>query len=104
MCAPESLAVEKLAPIVMLGIPYALMQGDYVRVDVVYERLPERGRFALDVFAAIIGMAAALLLIKYAIPYVEKSWVNGEGSPDPLCEDSGARNPDQKAHGQSAQV
>lgn len=72
-----------LAPIAMLGVPYALMKGDYVRVDVLYERFSERARLILDIFAALVGIAVALLLLKYAIPYVDKSWVNGEGSPDP---------------------
>lgn len=72
-----------LAPIALLGIPYALMQGDYVRVDVLYDRFSERSRLLLDIFAGIVGMAVALLLLKYSLPYVEKSWTNGEGSPDP---------------------
>lgn len=72
-----------LAPIAMLGIPYALMKGDVVRVDVLYERFSARTRLLLDVFAGLVGVAVALLLLKVSIPYVEKSWVNGEGSPDP---------------------
>jgi TRAP-type mannitol/chloroaromatic compound transport system permease small subunit len=72
-----------LAPIAMLGIPYALVKGDYVRVDILYERFPARVRLVLDILAALVGVAVALLLLKYAIPYVEKSWVDGEGSPDP---------------------
>lgn len=72
-----------LAPIAMLGIPYALMQGDYVRVDVLYERFSVKTQLVLDIFAALVGVAVALLLFKYAIPYVDKSWVNNEGSPDP---------------------
>lgn len=72
-----------LAPVVMLGVPYALMKGDCVRVDVLYERFSEKFQIWLDVFAALIGITVAALMIKYAIPYVEKSWVNAEGSPDP---------------------
>ncbi|MEM9683975.1 MAG: TRAP transporter small permease subunit [Pseudomonadota bacterium] len=72
-----------LAPIAMLGIPYALMQGDHVRVDVLYERFSDRTRCVLDIFAGVVGVAVALLLLKFSIPYVEKSWINGEISPDP---------------------
>jgi len=72
-----------LAPIALLGIPYALMQGDYVRVDVLYERFSERTQLWLDIVAGVVGMAAALLLLKFSIPYVDKSFVNLEGSPDP---------------------
>ena len=72
-----------LAPIALLGIPYALMQGDYVRVDVLYDRFSDRTRLILDILAGLVGMTVALLLLKFAIPYVEKSWINREGSPDP---------------------
>jgi len=72
-----------LAPIAMLGVPYTLMKGDCVRVDLLYERFSDRTRVILDVLVGIVGIAVALLLLKFSIPYVEKSWVDGEGSPDP---------------------
>lgn len=72
-----------MAPIALFAIPYTLMKGDAVRVDVLYERFSGRTRLLLDIFAGIVGMAVAFLLLKYSIPYVEKSWMNGEGSPDP---------------------
>lgn len=72
-----------LAPIALFGIPYALMKGDCVRVDILYERFSDRTRLVLDIAAGIVGIAVALLLLKFSIPYVEKSWINGEGSPDP---------------------
>ena len=72
-----------LAPIAMLGVPYALLHGDYVRVDVLYDRFSEKTQLRLDIFAAVIGMVVSLLLLKYSVPYVLTSWGNGEGSPDP---------------------
>ena len=72
-----------LAPIALLGIPYALMQGDYVRVDVLYERFSKRTQLCLDIVAGCVGMAAAILLLKFSLPYVDKSFTNLEGSPDP---------------------
>ncbi len=72
-----------MAPIALFAIPYTLMKGDAVRVDVLYERFSDRTRLLLDIFAGIVGMTVAFLLLKYSIPYVEKSWMNAEGSPDP---------------------
>jgi TRAP-type mannitol/chloroaromatic compound transport system permease small subunit len=72
-----------LAPIAMLGIPYTLMMGDCVRVDLLYERFSNRTRLVLDIAVGAVGIAVALLLLKFSIPYVEKSWIDGEGSPDP---------------------
>jgi len=72
-----------LAPIVLFGIPYALANDEHVRVDILYERFPDKGQEAINLFAALIGACVALLLIKFSVPYVEQSWRNGEGSPDP---------------------
>ncbi len=72
-----------LMPIALFGIPYALANDEHVRVDILYERFSDRGQEMIDLFAAIVGICVALLLIKFSIPYVEQSWRNGEGSPDP---------------------
>jgi TRAP-type mannitol/chloroaromatic compound transport system permease small subunit len=72
-----------LMPIALFGIPYSLANDEHVRVDILYERFSDKGRDMIDLFAAVVGVGVALLLIKFSIPYVEQSWRNGEGSPDP---------------------
>jgi TRAP-type mannitol/chloroaromatic compound transport system permease small subunit len=72
-----------LAPIVLVGMTYALQKGDHVRVDVFYARYSERGRAAVDLLAALLALALALLVIRYSIPYVQQSYSIGEISPDP---------------------
>lgn len=72
-----------LAPLVLVGMTYALNQGDHVRVDVFYARYSARGRAAMDLLSALLAMAVGLLLIRYAIPYVQQSWSIGEISSDP---------------------
>ena len=72
-----------LAPLVLLGMTYALQQGEHVRVDVFYARYPERAKAAIDLVAGLLAVALALLVIRYSIHYVQQSYAIGEVSSDP---------------------
>lgn len=72
-----------LAPLVLAGMSYAQRHGEHVRVDVMYARYSPRGQAAVDLLAALLGLAFALFIIKVSIPYVQAAWVIDEGSPDP---------------------
>ena len=72
-----------LAPIVLFGMSYALLHGEHVRVDVVFQSLRPRTKFAIDVVAAALGMGLAAAVIWLSIPYVWQSWSIVEGSPNP---------------------
>lgn len=72
-----------LAPLVLVGMSYALNKGEHVRVDVFYARYPPRLQAAVDLLAALLALALALLMIRYAIPYVKQSYAIGEISADP---------------------
>lgn len=72
-----------LAPLVLLGMTYALQQGEHVRVDVFYARYSERGKAAIDLVAGLFAVAIALLVIRYSIAYVQQSYAIGEISSDP---------------------
>jgi TRAP-type mannitol/chloroaromatic compound transport system permease small subunit len=72
-----------LAPLVLLGMTYALNQGDHVRVDVFYARYGERGKAVVDLVSALLAIALAVLVVRYSITYVQQSYSIGEISPDP---------------------
>lgn len=72
-----------LAPIALFGVAYALATGDHVRVDMLYERFPPRVRTILDLVSALVGLVVCILFVKFSLPFVERAWVLGEGSPDP---------------------
>ena len=72
-----------LAPLVLAGMTYALGKGEHVRVDVLYARYTPRAQAAVDVLSALLALAFALLVIRYAVPYVQQSYVIGEISSDP---------------------
>lgn len=72
-----------LVPLILFGMSYALRHGEHVRVDIVYARLPERGRAIVDLASALLAIAVSVLIVWFSIHYVEQSYVIDEGSPDP---------------------
>lgn len=72
-----------LAPLVLVGMTYALQKGDHVRVDVFYAHYPPRAQAAVDLLSAVLAVAIAVLVIRYSIGYVNQSYSIGEISPDP---------------------
>lgn len=51
------------ATYVLLGGGFALLNGDHVRMDVLYGRLPPRGRAALDVLTAPFALLYCYVLL-----------------------------------------
>lgn len=72
-----------LAPLVLLGMTYALNKGEHVRVDVLYARYSPRGQAAVDVLSAVLAVAISGLVIRYSIQYVTQSYSIDEISSDP---------------------
>ncbi|MBS3800723.1 MAG: TRAP transporter small permease subunit [Thioalkalivibrio sp.] len=68
---------------VMSGIAYAMRSDDHVRVDVFSHRLGRIGKYWLDLATMVlIALPVALLVLFYAWPFVETSFMRGEGSPN----------------------
>ena len=72
-----------MAPIALLGITVLMLEKGHVRVDMVFERLPERAQHALDLFSMLCGAIIAVLFVKYSAGFVDSDWSIREGSPDP---------------------
>jgi len=72
-----------LAPLVLVGMTYALNQGEHVRVDVFYARYSPRGRAVVDLLTAVLAVIFCALVIRYSLPYVQQSMSIGEISSDP---------------------
>ncbi|MEO0916319.1 MAG: TRAP transporter small permease subunit [Pseudomonadota bacterium] len=72
-----------MAPIALLGITVLMLEKGHVRVDMVFEHLPERAQHALDLFSMLCGAVIAVLFIKYSAGFVDSAWSIREGSPDP---------------------
>lgn len=72
-----------LVPLTLVGMSYALLHGEHVRVDVLYASFSPRAKIVVNLASSIIAMIFSILVIALSVPYVEQSWIIGEGSPNP---------------------
>ena len=81
--ALQELEWHLVAPIALFGMAYGIRKGAHVRVDFLYDRLPERARLVIDLIAALLMVGVAAVIVLLAIPYVQQSIELMEASPDP---------------------
>lgn len=72
-----------LAAMILLGMSYALQQGDNVRVDLFYAGFSARKKFIVDVVSVLLILIISLLFLKLSVAYVGQSYSINEQSPDP---------------------
>lgn len=70
-------------PICLFGMSYALLHGEHVRVDVLFQYFTPRNKHLVDAVAAFISMAFCIIVIWLSLPYVYQSWSIGEGTANP---------------------
>jgi TRAP-type mannitol/chloroaromatic compound transport system permease small subunit len=71
------------AALFMLAAAWTLQIGGHVRVDIFYAEAKPRTRAAIDLLGVIIFLAPfAVALVILSVPYVERSWVILERSPE----------------------
>jgi TRAP-type mannitol/chloroaromatic compound transport system permease small subunit len=72
------------AGLFMLAAAWTLQIGGHVRVDIFYARGSERARALVDLAGAVIFLLPfAAVLFALTLPYVERSWLIFESSPQP---------------------
>jgi TRAP-type mannitol/chloroaromatic compound transport system permease small subunit len=72
-----------MVPICLFGMSYALLKGEHVRVDVLFQYFSPRNKHLVDVITALLGMVFCAIVIRLSIPYVWQSWSIGEGTANP---------------------
>jgi TRAP-type mannitol/chloroaromatic compound transport system permease small subunit len=72
-----------MVPICLFGMSYALLTGEHVRVDVVFQYFSPKNKLLVDVITALLGMTFCVLVIWLSTPYVWQSWIIGEGTANP---------------------
>ncbi|MCW5591729.1 MAG: TRAP transporter small permease subunit [Burkholderiales bacterium] len=72
-----------LVPLIMFGIPFALLKGDHVRVDVLFEKFSRRNQVLVDIASQVLGIAIAALFFWLCLAYVQQSFAINETSSDP---------------------
>jgi TRAP-type mannitol/chloroaromatic compound transport system permease small subunit len=81
--ALQELEWHLVSPIALFGMAFGLRHGAHVRVDFVYDRMSPRVQSFVDLIAALLMGAVAVVIVSVAIPYVQSSYTIAEGSPDP---------------------
>ena len=72
-----------LAPLIHFGIPYALLKGDHVRVDVLYAKFTEKNQLRVEVVSQVLCILIAAAFVWLSFQYVQQSFVIDEKSADP---------------------
>ena len=72
-----------LSPLILFGISYALLDGEHVRVDVLYAGFSPRAKLWVDLAAALLCILISAAIIWLSLQYVQQSWAIGEKSADP---------------------
>lgn len=62
----------------LLSGAYAHLNGAHVRVDIVYQKLPERGRVGMDIFTSVFFFIFALALAATSWHFLSDSYSMGE--------------------------
>jgi TRAP-type mannitol/chloroaromatic compound transport system permease small subunit len=72
-----------LAPLILFGIPYALLKGDHVRVDVLYAKFSQKNQLRVEVVSQVLCILVSAAFVWLSFKYVQQAWSIDEGSPDP---------------------
>ena len=72
-----------LVPICLLGMAYAVQQGEHVRVDIFFANFPPRVQILIDLGTAVLFMVVAALVMVLSWRYLGQSWRIDEGSANP---------------------
>lgn len=64
-----------MAWLIFAAFALALITRYHVRVTLVLDRLPPRGRFACEILTGLVGFAFFALLLYGAVPHFWKSWL-----------------------------
>lgn len=72
-----------ISPIALIGMSYALLKGEQVRVDILYDTFSERMRRHIEVLTGLLLVVFAIVMIDLSWPMVRQAYLIGEGSPNP---------------------
>jgi len=72
-----------LTPLILFGIPYALLKGGHVRVDVIFEKLSASRQLQIEILSQLLCIAIAAAFVWLSMRYFQQSFAIGEKSPDP---------------------
>jgi TRAP-type mannitol/chloroaromatic compound transport system permease small subunit len=82
--AIQELTWHLYAAIFLLGFAQTLREDGHVRVDIFYDRLPKRGKAAVNILSMVFLLIPfCLMMIGFSWGWVVKAFLISEKSPDP---------------------
>lgn|SRR5690625_3051347 len=77
----DDFAVWAMASSVFLGLPYAMLRGDHIRVTLVLQILPKSLHYGYEIIATLIAIVVAAWGSYYSIIFVYESFIYNEVAP-----------------------
>ncbi len=74
-----------MVPICLFGMSYALVHGEHVRVDVVFQYFSQRNKHLVDVITAILAMIFCILVIWLSPPTSGSPGASAKAPPTPAA-------------------
>ena len=80
----QELEWQLFAFIFLIGAGYTLLYDGHVRVDVIYQRYSSKGKAWTNLLGVVFFLIpGCLMIIETSWHFAYRSWLMGEGSPDP---------------------
>jgi TRAP-type mannitol/chloroaromatic compound transport system permease small subunit len=72
-----------ISPIALLGMSYTMLKGEQVRVDFLFDRMPDNMKHVVEIVTGLLTIVVAVIVVRLSLPFVEQAYRIGEGSPNP---------------------
>ena len=77
----DDFAVWAMASSVFLGLPYAMLHGDHIRVTLVLQVLPKSLHYGYEILATLFALVVSVWGAYYCIIFVYESFIYNELAP-----------------------
>jgi TRAP-type mannitol/chloroaromatic compound transport system permease small subunit len=70
---------------IMLGLSYCVVTDCHIRLDILYDRFPQRGKEQVELFGnLVLVLPIVAIILLHGWPFLMESWRVGESSDSPI--------------------
>ena len=70
---------------IMLGLSYCVVTDSHIRLDLLYDRFPQRGKEQVELFGNLVLLLPIVaIILLHGWPFLVESWRVGESSDSPI--------------------
>ena len=70
---------------IMLGLSYCVVTDSHIRLDLLYDRFPQRGKEQVELFGNLVLLLPIVaIILLHGWPFLMESWRVGESSDSPI--------------------